>query len=208
MEETAKDRVIESDALKANLIETAGNVVIRKDLQGLLEVVEKFSGLHATLEKLLFEVCHPFRNWKIILPQLRSFALKNISHYRTHELGPQALSLFAQLFFEALHDTTRDVTLLSQAVGAQMVWLDKMVSQFTGDDLQRFGEELNIIFGRIAEFDRSDRLIMMQIVQGQHPFTKIAKQLLVIAAQDGIDLISILWLDWFEPYSPDATITG
>ncbi len=108
MEETANNRVIESDALKANLIETAGSVVISNDLLVLLEVVEQFNGLHTTLEKLLFEVCHPFRNWKIILPQLRSFALKNINHYRTHKLGPQAFGLFARLFFEAMHDTLRE----------------------------------------------------------------------------------------------------
>jgi len=184
MEGTANDRVIESDALKANLMETAGSVVITNDLLVLLEVVEQYNGLHTTLEKLLFEVCHPFRNWKIILPQLRSFVLKNISHYRTHRLGPQAFGLFAQLFFEAMHDTLRDVTLLSQVVGAQMVWLDKMVSQFTSDDLRRFGSELNTVFERFTEFERSDRLIMMQIVQGQHPFAKIAKQLLVTAAKD------------------------
>ncbi len=187
MEQTANNTVIESDALKANLIETAGNVVINKDLLVLLEVVEQFNGLHTTLEKLLFEVCHPFRNWKIVLPQLRSFALKNISHYRTHKHGPKAFGLFARLFFEALHDTTRDVVLLSQAVGAQMVWLDKMVSQFVGDDLHRFEGELNSVFRRFAEFDRSDRLIMLQIVQGQHPFAKIAEQLLATAAKDRVD---------------------
>ena len=69
---------IESDALKANLLETAGSVEIDEDLLVLLEVVEQFKGLHSTLEKLLYEVCHPFRNWRLILPQLRSFVLKNI----------------------------------------------------------------------------------------------------------------------------------
>ncbi|MBV5330840.1 hypothetical protein JZU69_00080, partial [bacterium] len=112
MEETDNARVIESDALKANLMETAGRVVITHDLLVLLEVVEHYNGLHTALERLLFEVCHPFRNWKIILPQLRSFALKNISHYRTHKLGPRAFGLFARLFFDAMHDTLRDVTLL------------------------------------------------------------------------------------------------
>ena len=72
---------IESDALDANLLETAGNVVIDEELLVLLEVVEKFKGLHSTLERLLYEVCHPFRNWRIVLPQLRSFVLKNFSHY-------------------------------------------------------------------------------------------------------------------------------
>lgn len=186
MEETAENKAIESDALKANLIETAGNVVINSELLVLLEVVEEYNGLHATLEKLLFEVCHPFRNWKIILPQLRSFALKNISHYRTHRLGPQAFGLFSELFFEAIHDTVRDVALLSQGVGAQTVWLDKMVTQLTCDDLYRFEGELNKVFERLAELDRSDRLIMMQIVQGQHPFLKIAKQLLALVVQERV----------------------
>ncbi len=186
MEETTQNKTIDSDALKANLLETAGNVVIKNDLLVLLEVVEQFNGLHTTLEKLLFEVCHPFRNWKIILPQLRSFALKNISHYRTHTLGPQAFGIFARLFFEALRDTVRDVALLSQAVAAQMVWLEKMISQFSGNELQRFGGELNVVFRRFCEFDRTDRLIMMQIVQGQHPFAKIARQLIVIAEKDQV----------------------
>lgn len=90
---------IESDALRANLLETAGHVVIDPELHILLEVVKDFKGLHSTLEKLLYEVCHPFRNWKIVLPQLRSFVLKNFNHYMAHEKGPEALRLFSRLFF-------------------------------------------------------------------------------------------------------------
>jgi pyruvate,orthophosphate dikinase len=48
---------------------------------------------------LLYEVCHPFRNWKIVLPQLRSFAVKNINHYRVHEKGPESFRLFSRLFW-------------------------------------------------------------------------------------------------------------
>ncbi len=185
MEITPVAAAIESDALKANLIETAGNVVIEHEFLVLLEVVEKFKGLHATLEKLLYEICHPFRNWKIILPQLRSFALKNINHYRAHRRGPEAFRLFARIFFEALHDSQRDITLLAQAVAAHMVWLDKVVSQLTVEDLARFEVELNRVFDRLADLDRTDRPIMMQLVQGQHSFARIAKQLLLIAPADG-----------------------
>ncbi|MDK9705871.1 MAG: PEP-utilizing enzyme [Desulforhopalus sp.] len=187
MEATPQEKIIESDALRANLIETAGSVVIEEDLLVLLEAVEQFNGLHTALEKLLLEICHPFRNWKIILPQLRSFALKNSNHYRTHLRGPDAFCIFSRIFFEAIHDTTRDAGLLSQAVSAQMVWLDKLTSQLTGDDLRRFAMELNIVFERLAELDRTDKQVMMQIVQGQHPFVKIAKQLLALTAQDRVE---------------------
>ena len=171
---------IESDALKANLLETAGHVVIDPELLVLLEVVEQFKGLHSTLEKLLYEVCHPFRNWKIVLPQLRSFVLKNFNHYRTHEKGPDAFRLFYSLFMEALQDTKRDPVLLSQVVAAKMVWLDKLVNTFTIEDLQRFGPELNVVFLHLMELDRNDRSIMVEIVQGQHPLNKIAKRLMEI----------------------------
>lgn len=178
--------VIESDALKANLLETAGHVVIDPELLVLLEVVEDYKGLHSTLEKLLYEVCHPFRNWKIVLPQLRSFVLKNINHYRTHVQGPEAFRLFSGFFMEALLETQRDPVLLGQVVGAQMVWLDKLIITFTVEDLHRFGPELNEVFVNLAALDKSDPTIMMQIVHGQHPLNKIAKRLLdIISEGDG-----------------------
>jgi pyruvate,orthophosphate dikinase len=175
---------IESDALRANLLETAGHVVIDPELLILLEVVKDFKGLHSTLEKLLYEVCHPFRNWKIVLPQLRSFVLKNFNHYLIHKNGPEALRLFSRLFMEALQDTKRDGSLLSQVVGAKIVWLDKLVNTATVEDLHRFEPELNAVFEQLAALDKSDRPIMLQIVHGQYPVTKIAKRLLDLTSED------------------------
>lgn len=180
----SKGATINSDALKANLLETAGQVVIDQELLVLLEVVNQFKGLHSTLEKLLYEVCHPFRNWKIVLPQLRSFVLKNFNHYKIHEHGPAAFRLFFNLFMEALQETKRDPVLLAQVVGAQMVWLDKLVQSLTVEDLHRFGPELNAVFQKIEALDKSDRSIMVQVVQGQHPLNKIAKRLLDITDTD------------------------
>lgn len=181
MESADNTPAIESDALRANLLETATQVVIDDDLLVLLEVVQKYRGLHSTLEKLLFEVCHRFRNWKIILPQLRSFALKNSNHYYVHPLGPQAFSRFSRLFLLAVQETSRDPALLSQAVGALMAWLDKMVSRFVGADLPRFEKGINENFQQFSEFDRGDRHILLQIVQGQQPFGKIARHLLSLS---------------------------
>ena len=56
---TATQSSIDSDALKANLLETAEQVEIRPDLAGLLQAVETYRGIHARLESLLYEVCHP-----------------------------------------------------------------------------------------------------------------------------------------------------
>ncbi|MFA6900197.1 MAG: hypothetical protein WC256_08325, partial [Desulfurivibrionaceae bacterium] len=67
---------LESDALKANLLETAvDSVTIDDALLPLLEIVNSYRGISKTIETLLYEVSHPFRNWKMILPRLRSFVL-------------------------------------------------------------------------------------------------------------------------------------
>ena len=94
-----------SDALKANLQETAAAVSIDPAYAPLQEIVSRFQGLSTKLETLLYEISHPYRNWKLILPDLRAFVLKNLNHYRDHEQGPEAFTLFTGIFvFEFLFD--------------------------------------------------------------------------------------------------------
>lgn len=178
------EAVIESDALKANLLETAGKVDVDAELQLLLEVVEPYKGLHSTLEKLLYEVCHPFRNWRLVLPQLRSFALKNINYYRNDPRGPECFRLFAGLFVEALHDTSRDPQLLVMSVSAVMTWLDKLLQKCTPEDLRRFGPELNSLFNTLAGLRTADTAILMQFVHGQYPPAKLGKRLLALGENE------------------------
>ena len=113
MDTSAPPVAIESDALRANLIETAEKVIIRPEFTILLDMMTKYKGLHSSLESLLYEICHPFRNWSLILPVLRSFVLKNSGHFVRHPDGPQAIALFGQLFFEAIKDSEKNATLLS-----------------------------------------------------------------------------------------------
>ena len=159
-------------------------VVIDPELHVLLDVVEQFKGLHSSLEKLLYEVCHPFRNWKIILPQLRSYTVKNIHRYRTHEKGPESFQLFAGLYLEALEETGRDATLLAQVVGAMMVWLEKFIGSCSSSDLERFGPEFNALFTQLVGLEAHSPAIFMQIVHGQHPVRKIARRFVQVTGKD------------------------
>ena len=169
---------LESDALKANLAETAGEVVIEPRLRLLLDIVSGYKGIYATLEHLLYEICHPYRNWGLLIPQLRSFCLKNSSYYQRHAQGPEAFTLFTGLFLQALNDSAKKGTLLIQIIEAQLAWVEKLLSLFDASDLQRFGPSLNGYFQQLAAFDRSDSAIMMYITQGQHPMKKLALRLL------------------------------
>ena len=136
MKQIQTDLNIDSDALKANLLETAEYVEIRPDLLLLLDIVKKYRGIHSSLESLLYEICHPYRNWQMLVPPLRSFVLKNFNHYVKHEQGPEAFELFGGLFFEAIDDSARNTLLVSQIFEALCGWLDKVISQFNGGGTQ------------------------------------------------------------------------
>ena len=161
--------VIESDALRANLLETAENVVIDPDLMLLLDMMKKFKGLYSSLESLLYEICHPFRNWSLILPLYRSFVLKNTGHFIRHQEGPRAIELFAHLFFQAIADSEKNATLLSLIIEAKIAWIEKTIGLLEGNDLERFEKSLNHIFTMMREFEKGDDPALMHIVQGQHP---------------------------------------
>lgn len=165
---------IDSDALRANLLETAGEVVIAAELQPLLDIVKEYKGIHTSLESLLYEICHPFRNWAIIIPLFRSFVLRNSNHYVRHQDGDHSLRLIAQIFHEAIKDSEKNSTLLSQIIEAKLAWLEKILSLLGESELERYESVLNEIFVRMQGLEDGESPIMLHIVQGQHPMKRLA----------------------------------
>ncbi|MBC8208969.1 MAG: phosphoenolpyruvate synthase [Desulfobulbaceae bacterium] len=180
-----KKNTIESNALKANLAETAQDVEIRPELHLLLDVVERYRGIHATLEHLLYEICHPYRNWGLLLPQLRSYVLKNSNHYVRHEQGPETFRLFVGLFLEALRDSLKNRTLMAQIIEAQLVWLEKMLAGFGEEELCRFQEGFNHYFRELIHLNEEHPRAVLLIVQGQHPMKRVAARLMEFDQRDG-----------------------
>jgi pyruvate,orthophosphate dikinase len=166
---------LESDALKANLLETAvDSVTIAASLLPLLEVVRSYQGISNNLESLLYEVSHPFRNWKMILPRLRSFVLKNIDHYFRHQQGPEAFNLFCGIFLQAVEDGRRNEPLLATAMEGLLAYLDKQTSLLTAESLLRYQNALAECFDLLHDLDDETLLFL---VQGHHPLGKILSRL-------------------------------
>ena len=174
---TATHRSIDSDALKANLLETAEHVEIRPDLIRLLEAVEKYRGIHTRLESLLYEICHPYRNWNIILPLLRSFVLKNFQHYIKTGNGPEAFNLFSGLFFEAIDDSLKNSGLLGQIFEAQWDWIDKLASQLNSQDLAAFEQVLNNCFSRFIDLGNEDKEILIHLIHSRQSVKRVIGKL-------------------------------
>ncbi|MGI9536235.1 MAG: PEP/pyruvate-binding domain-containing protein [Desulfocapsaceae bacterium] len=175
--DTASHRNIDSDALKANLLETAEHVEIRPDLIRLLEAVEKYRGIHTRLESLLYEICHPYRNWNIILPLLRSFVLKNFQHYIKTGNGPEAFNLFSGLFFEAIDDSLKNSGLLGQIFEAQWDWIDKLVSQLKSEDLAAFEQVLNNSFNRFIDLGNEHEGVLIHLIHGRQSVKRVIGKL-------------------------------
>ncbi|MFH1019439.1 MAG: PEP/pyruvate-binding domain-containing protein [Pseudomonadota bacterium] len=166
---------LESDALKANLLETAvDSVTIDDTLLPLLDIVNNYRGISKNIEALLYEISHPFRNWKMILPRLRSFVLKNIDHYFRHEQGPEAFGLFCRIFLGAVEDARKNEPLLATAMESLLAYLDKQTSLLATDNLLRYQTALAECFDRLHDLDDE---ILLFLVQGHHPLGKILTRL-------------------------------
>jgi pyruvate,orthophosphate dikinase len=176
-DQTAMDTIaIDSDALRANLLETATDeVTIDPSLLVLEEIVANYKGISKNLHDLLYEVCHPYRNWKMLVPRVRAFVLKNISHYFKHEKGPEAFDRFIVIFCQALIDSRKNNTLLAQTIESMLAYTDRLVGLLDQDSLVRYEKTLARLFSRLQKLD--DEVIIF-MVQGQHPMKKIAQHLL------------------------------
>ncbi len=165
----------DSDALKANLAETAvDEVIIEPSLNVLLEIVQEYRGIHNTLHELLTEICHPYRNWKLLLPKLRTFVLKNTALFVRSSQGPVAFLRFTDLYFIALEENQKYPDLVSQAMEGLLAYVERVITT-VGTDLIEYEDVLVEICEHLASLDTE---ILMYLVQGRHPMKKIARLLL------------------------------
>ncbi len=172
---------IDSDALRANLAETAiDSLAISPEHQELLDMVERFRGIRNALGELLLEISHPFRNWGLIVPRLRAHVLKNIGHYLQHQRGPQAFRQFTAIFLQALAESGRKEDLRAQSMEALLAYVEKTAASLSPLQLQSHAGELAAFFDRLLELDETT---LLRLVQGHHPMKKIAARLLTLSRQ-------------------------
>lgn len=176
--------VIESDALKANLEETARTVQVDAKYAPLQEIVSRFQGLSSKLENLLCEISHPYRNWQLIIPELRAFSLKNLNHYLNHDKGPEAFTLFGSIFFAALSDSRKNSKLINMTMEALLAYGDKLTSSLNQTSLFVYEDALNIFFTELAKLDELENNVIMAMVQGHHPMKRIAQRLLALTEEE------------------------
>jgi len=141
--------ILESDALRINLEETAvEQVAIDPKYKVLQEAVQGYRGIQKTVDALLFELNHPFKNWEIILPEMRAFALKHFAAYARHPRGPQAITVVIDVFWEALVNSGQE-TLEAKAVDYLLSYAEKIASEINGENLEKIMPVLRACFQRL-----------------------------------------------------------
>ncbi len=166
--------ILESDALRSNLEETAvDRVNIDPKYQVLQESVAGYRGILRTIESLLFELNHPYKNWEIILPEMRAFALKHFASYARHARGPEAIAAIIGVFLDGMTQASSP-PLQARAIDYLLGYIEKIISELDGFD-RGLLPLLNECFRRLAALPE-DRFFLL--ASSHIPLSRLGQMLL------------------------------
>ncbi|MEO5349631.1 MAG: PEP-utilizing enzyme [Magnetococcus sp. YQC-3] len=164
----------DSAALRANLLETSVSEVAIDPRQELLRaVVGRDTGILKLLDRLLTEWNHPFRNWRIILPELRAFVLKNAARFVGDNRGAECFSLFCDLFLGALDEAHQEAS-AHPALEGLTAYIEKIASLLTPAQIPEYATAFDRVFHALAGMPE-ERLLLL--AQTHHPIRRTVTML-------------------------------
>ena len=165
-DQTSNPPPVHSSALSANLAQTqVAAVTIDPAHEVLRTVVRDYQGILDALDHLLLELNHPFRNWVLILPELKGYVLKNMGVYQHHDRGPECLVLFYRWFQQARCEGVR-TDLSRPALEALSACMVRAIDLVPTEKLTGFATAFRAIFSDLATLN-PDHLRLL----GQSPFS-------------------------------------
>lgn len=136
-----------SKALEVNIETSRVDVTIGERHALLQEVMSKYSGIMEGLNTFLRELEHPYRNWEFIVNEARGFALEYLHLLQSHPRGPEAATLYLDIFFEAI-ETSQDKDVRMNAADNLLLYLQKIIKD-SGKDFSRFLSVFDYSFERM-----------------------------------------------------------
>jgi pyruvate, orthophosphate dikinase len=172
----------ESDALRANLRETAVEPIpIDPRHEPLRAVVANYAGILKDLDRLLRELNHPFRNWTIILPELRGFVLKHCSRFVRTQNGADCFLLFGDFFLVALSEVHTETNLRAVLEGLT-AYMEKQAQLLKGEQLAKYANPYDTIFHALSQLPDPKLLLLSQT---HHPIKRTVALLMNKAEKAG-----------------------
>ena len=166
--------MISSEALRVNLEATAvREVKYDSRYQVLLDAVKDYQGIIKAVDSLLFELHHPFRNWEIIVGDLRSFALKNLATYSRSSHGPDAIRVFLDTFSDVISQAPENDQ-KTEAVNGLLAFLEKIIQKVDTEKLLTILPDIEHAFHRLKE---SNAHVIKSVAMSYHPVSHLIQNL-------------------------------
>ncbi len=132
-------------------------VVTPSKYEVLKEVVKDYLGLLSNAESLILQLNQPFKNWDLIIRELRAHALKNFSLHDHHERGIEAIKVIIDAFLESLNHP--DVSLQQSSIDSLVFYLEKIL--LDGDDgLHKYGSVFQDTFNSLNDLQEKQFFLL------------------------------------------------
>ncbi len=138
---------MESKALEVNLACTRVDVTVDNRYEILLEVMGEYYGVKLGLQAFLKELCHPYKNWQYIVKETRAYALNYFHVLKTHPKGPEAATLYVDIFFQAIDSSQNEETRIDAV--DNLLFFSLHIIRDAGDDFPRWLPVLDHVFNTI-----------------------------------------------------------
>ncbi|MCD6199117.1 MAG: phosphoenolpyruvate synthase [Deltaproteobacteria bacterium] len=180
--------MIASKALRANLEATAvREIEFDSRYQVLRDAVKDYQGIIKAVDSLLFELHHPFRNWEIVIGDLRSFALKNLATYSRSPQGPEAIRVLLDTFSDVISQAPENGQ-KTEAVNGLLAFLEKIIQKVDTEKLLTILPDIEHIFHKLKE---SNTHVIKAVAMSYHPVSHLIQHL--SNRLDGQKIPSELW---------------
>ena len=149
-----------SKALEVNLASSRVDVSVSTKHKTLQEVMAKYQGIMKGLNSFLEELAHPYRNWQYIVKEARGYALNYFHLLKSHPKGPEASTIYIDVFMEALEQAS-DEQVKTDAADNLLLYLQTIIRE-SGDRFSYFKEPLDYGFGLIHGLNESDFVLFVK----------------------------------------------
>ena len=162
-----------SKALEVNIECSRVDVTISKRYEILQEIMSKYYGIMEGLNTFLTELCHPYKNWRFIVKEARTFSLDYFHLLKEHPKGPEGARLFMDIFLEAIASSPEAVV-KSDGADNLLLYFQKVIRD-SGEMFPRFMPVLEYGFDQIAGLE--DHLFFF-FVNSFYPTNRLIKEFL------------------------------
>ena len=183
--------MIKSKALEVNIADYHVDVTIDAKYSVLQEVMSKYYGIMDGLNTFLKELSHPYKDWKFIVHEARSYSLNYFYLLKNHPKGREAATLFVNIFTSALESCSKK-TIKSDGADHLLLFLKKIIKD-SGPDIKRFMPVINGSFDHIRNYNDE---IFFLFVKSFYQIKNLAEELLTYSSEinTGYKSINLLLL--------------